>query len=489
MEDPAGRNGFPPLKPRPANGPRPHRCEVCQRSFREVATLRKHEQLHRADRPYVCTTCGKSFLWSSNLKVHERVHTGERPYKCKICHRCFTQSNDLRRHERNVHMRGKLYGYKNATTRQNSHVNLAAYQAFAMQQRALLQQALTYESFMQNAAVASHAQMFGQPQQQPPKPSLVSTSVTSLPCRNLLRKHSPPRSPIKLEQVTPPSTPGDGESHPTAEGRRSLSTTSPHTSDSLQSPLPSGYASSVSGTSVIHSPPLLMAANASGYDTMAMKVMSGRTTPSYEEKPEYATRSPLPGNRIPSFEEFTRGIPGHHFAAPVRQQDGSILSEPCSQISTSMEREDASEEEKYGVCDSVMDLSVRKTPPSGEDETDIEDAMDMKVSMMPPPRTPESETDSSKRTVTTTSASPAAAAADSGIHHCKHCNIFFYDYTMFHLHQSLHSPYEDEYPFRCPSCAKNCQDRIEFMFHTVWHVKYPNTIPNYPSFRDSYLCT
>ena len=74
--------------PLPATtGPRPYRCEVCQRSFREVATLRKHEQLHRADRPYVCNTCGKSFLWSSNLKVHERVHTGERPYKCKICHR------------------------------------------------------------------------------------------------------------------------------------------------------------------------------------------------------------------------------------------------------------------------------------------------------------------------------------------------------------------------------------------------------------------
>lgn len=72
MEDPAlGERSIAPVKLPPSSAcPRPHRCEICQRSFRELATLRKHEQLHRADRPYVCQTCGKSFLWSSNLKVN-----------------------------------------------------------------------------------------------------------------------------------------------------------------------------------------------------------------------------------------------------------------------------------------------------------------------------------------------------------------------------------------------------------------------------------
>ena len=87
---------------------------------------------------------------------------------CFLYFSCFTQSNDLRRHERNVHQRGKLYSYKTppagrpVPTQQPqgnpNQMNLAAYQAFALQQRAILQHALTYESLMQNsvAMTTSH---------------------------------------------------------------------------------------------------------------------------------------------------------------------------------------------------------------------------------------------------------------------------------------------------------------------------------------------
>ena len=127
--------------------------------------------------------------------------------------------------------------------------------------------------------------------------------------------------------------------------------------------------------------------------------------------------------------------------------------------------------------DSVIDLSMNKSLSS----LDSEDG-DWKHRQSLKSVDSESETDS-KRHVTTTSATPTA---DSGIHHCQHCNIFFHDFTMYNLHQSLHSPV-DEDPFLCPSCLKHCQDRIEFMFHIVWHVKYPHTIPKYQSFKESYL--
>lgn len=128
----------------------------------------------------------------------------------------------------------------------------------------------------------------------------------------------------------------------------------------------------------------------------------------------------------------------------------------------------------------IMDLRINKSHSSVESEDGELDWKHRNSSSKSPAS--ESESDS-KRNVTTTSLTPTV---ESGIHHCRHCNIVFHDFTMYNLHQSLHSPMEDD-PFMCPSCMKHCQDRIEFMFHIVWHVKYPHTIPRYQSFKESYL--
>ncbi|XP_045182722.2 ikaros family zinc finger protein-like [Mercenaria mercenaria] len=454
------KNGAVPL---PAtSGPRPYRCDICQRSFREVATLRKHEQLHRADRPYICTTCGKSFLWSSNLKVHERVHTGERPYKCKICHRCFTQSNDLRRHERNVHMRGKLYSYKTPAGRpvppaapNPGQMNLAAYQAFALQQRAILQHALTYESLMQNSVAMTTASHYLQhtgrslsslPAMNDNDVSTVSTSASNAHSNHdkheeLHLPHNGDR-PLKLEQVTPPP------------GERSQYERQNHNSEDNHSPGQSRYSPA---SNKAHSPPTM--STTSPY--ASMNGHNGTQLESPEGKKD---------DRPYSHESHASEYP-KFFNYP--EQHG--LQRSYHSAFNSM----------HNHSDSVMDLRVNKSLSSVESE---DGELDWKArhSSTLSSKSPDSESESdSKRDVTTTSYTPTV---DSGIHHCHHCNIFFHDFTMYNLHQSLHSPV-DEDPFMCPSCLKRCQDRIEFMFHIVWHVKYPHTIPKYQSFKESYMIT
>ncbi|XP_065940496.1 zinc finger protein 628 isoform X3 [Magallana gigas] len=448
-------------------GPRPYKCEVCQRSFREVATLRKHEQLHRADRPYVCQTCGKSFLWSSNLKVHERVHTGERPYKCKICHRCFTQSNDLRRHERNVHMRGKLVNYRNPvapTSRNTSQMNLATYQAFAMQQRALLHHALTYESLMQSAVVTQARLQAGgstasMPTMSAPSDISVSTSTDS-------RHRRPTGSPdsIKLEQVTPPTSPSRQE--------RSLSNPGLHNSMGASDQLymaPRSNSTSAIGTGLLHSPPSLPTSSYQGY-TAGSNSING--SPPVLTQVTAAMSTNMSGFKLLNESASTSSLP--HSALRRLPPISSIYSNHPNTSSAD---------------NKVIDLSM-KSASSGESEDGdwksriiAEHLKREEASNNASKSPPISETESEeKRDVTTTSITPIG---DSGIHHCPHCNIFFHDFTMYHLHKSLHSPVDDD-PFRCPSCQKHCQDRIEFMFHIVWHVKYPHTIPNYEPFREEY---
>lgn len=504
MEDSSGGNEstnaikYPPPAAVSSSSARPYRCELCQRSFREVATLRKHEQLHRADRPYVCATCGKSFLWSSNLKVHERVHTGERPYKCKICHRCFTQSNDLRRHERNVHMRGKLYGYRNPV-RPTPQVNLAAYQAFAMQQRALLQQALTYETLMHNTTtttsgppVPSNLALHEQQHQQTglmqgkPPPQLDRSSQQQhqqqhqRDIQNLQNEQQQQHlqaitsmSSIKLEQVTPPTTPSEMDEQQQQQQQHGVhksmasSSGSGHTVETTTyvhaSTPPSLYTIAMPSRSVIHSPPSLT----SVAEMNSSELMRASSTESQKDKEkQYPSTSSASQILSPSNTSLT-DLPQSAQMAP-----------PMSTLTRTSE-------------DSVMDLSMNKSTATVSTaslvcETATSEHYHWKRgSFIQTSKTPSIDSESEeKRDVTTTSATPTT---DVGFHQCYHCGIYFHDYTMFHLHQSLHSPI-DEDPFRCPSCNKHCQDRIEFTFHIVWHVKYPHTIPNYQPFKESYLC-
>lgn len=443
-------------RPPPASSSiRPHRCEVCQRSFREIATLRKHEQLHRADRPYICTTCGKSFLWSSNLKVHERVHTGERPYKCKICHRCFTQSNDLRRHERNVHMRSlsKIYKQPAARAQSAGQVSLTPYQQalMTMRQTALLH-TMVYDPMMAYGVNVTSSCL-------PQTPSSVVTSPTTTVADITPPAPKSSMTPdiLKTEQITPPSTPAlRSPSHLTESGE---------SAGRCMVPLPM--------PSVIQNP--ISRTPTSAAQTNSLPAIATMLTPSPLNSSGQQSRTPtsppllspqtyLPpahrSNQRPFFDDCNTAENG----VDLRVQKVISMENTTPDGTSGMESESDEKSEESGKGEN----SSRPSTPS-----------DVRR------RSPQSDAEGDeKRDVTTTTASPSR---DYGFYHCNHCDIFFRDFTMFHLHQSLHSP-DAANPFYCPSCEKHCQDKVEFTFHLVWHVRYPHTIPNYQPYQPYLMC-
>ncbi|XP_026500537.1 transcriptional repressor CTCF-like isoform X1 [Vanessa tameamea] len=78
---------------------KPHKCSECDYASVELSKLRRHVRCHTGERPYQCPHCTYASQDTFKLKRHLRTHTGEKPYKCDHCNMCFTQSNSLKAHK------------------------------------------------------------------------------------------------------------------------------------------------------------------------------------------------------------------------------------------------------------------------------------------------------------------------------------------------------------------------------------------------------
>ena len=77
---------------------KPHKCPECDYASVELSKLKRHMRSHTGERPYQCPHCTYASPDTYKLKRHLRIHTGEKPYECDICHTRFTQSNSLKAH-------------------------------------------------------------------------------------------------------------------------------------------------------------------------------------------------------------------------------------------------------------------------------------------------------------------------------------------------------------------------------------------------------
>ncbi|XP_061196867.1 RE1-silencing transcription factor A-like [Saccostrea echinata] len=78
---------------------KPHKCTECEYASVELSKLKRHMRSHTGERPYQCMHCNYASPDTYKLKRHLRIHTGEKPYVCDICQARFTQSNSLKAHK------------------------------------------------------------------------------------------------------------------------------------------------------------------------------------------------------------------------------------------------------------------------------------------------------------------------------------------------------------------------------------------------------
>ncbi|KAM8961618.1 hypermethylated in cancer 2 protein [Pelodytes ibericus] len=90
------------------NETRPFKCSVCERSYKDPATLRQHEKTHWLTRPFPCNICGKMFTQRGTMTRHMRSHLGLKPFACEECGMRFTRQYRLTEHMR-VHSGEKPY--------------------------------------------------------------------------------------------------------------------------------------------------------------------------------------------------------------------------------------------------------------------------------------------------------------------------------------------------------------------------------------------
>lgn len=102
---------------------RPHRCNLCLRSFQRATCLKQHhvrvhlkvkghETQRRTgrrtdeDKMFPCSICGKVFRFRSLLASHSLIHSEMRPFACDFCSRSFRRHSHLKRHRQVVHADG-----------------------------------------------------------------------------------------------------------------------------------------------------------------------------------------------------------------------------------------------------------------------------------------------------------------------------------------------------------------------------------------------
>lgn len=80
-----------------------HKCDQCDRVFRQKGNLKKHKLTHSDKHTYKCKECCKTFKFPEQMRRHELWHKHGARHRCHLCDRRFVMKFELRKHTETLH--------------------------------------------------------------------------------------------------------------------------------------------------------------------------------------------------------------------------------------------------------------------------------------------------------------------------------------------------------------------------------------------------
>lgn len=399
-------------------GEKPFSCGFCGKRFNSQGSCRKHERTHMRskNRTHECEHCGKNFKDMTTLRAHLRSHTGEKPYPCEICGRSFSFETVLKKHMM-FHNGQKQFqcmvcnkSYFTAYDLRihvRSHTGEKPYKCrFCNQSFATGRRRNLHEKCHERTG-AHHCKQCG----------MIFRSVNSLALHQVKSQLAGGCSFINnSDQVddnnSSPETEQPYLNHSLGETRgqynafHSVSNPEEVDIEFLGQSLNTGETFGIPGLSASY-----QVSQNNVYPTSLV-----RSTDRIKREPfsEHEFSGPPYSGEIKTTEQFNR-------------TSRAVPSRNCS---------DRASQEPMGSEISVISTDEKSVQTSVLSDTD-KLLSDLQMC--------------------------------GQVHECKHCRIYFREYSMYLVHKTLHiNPIK---PFVCHLCGNEAENRVDFNAHHIWHMK------------------
>lgn len=487
-----------------------HACYVCGKTYSTPSKLQRHVRVHSGERPYACNICGRRFTRSDHVKQHLKVHMPQKQRNtCRLCGQKFLRRQTLHSHLQQAHSVSTVYtchrcgeAFDEITklhSHKNSHVSIYGKNDGPEVEGGMVIKQEAGENGENDTPIIGLAKFSLGPQ---PAPDDLVKQVSAAQMGNMSQNGYTYKS----------------EGYYTTETHR-LAVVSQKTVDKPTHNKPQ------TTTTAVYSCPM------SSFDACRPLVPEEDVV-----KDSNTVSDGMNMFILPSDIKKERESPDNSFNESneeIYKSDNcqsSYFDDIAAEENESHDATDVGQKSSELMDDEkLVEKAVQNllTGPPGENKgikmklfgpASYKAAMRNKIAMkVPTPRLRQMQNPMVKASATgnvvmsslsaekgyTTITKPESEAANfspyivgggSGagvtaktqspvqvtlskekekkLSKCEHCCIWFEDYTMCLLHNSLHSADEND-PFTCRKCLKKLGNRLEFTAHLVWHLE-PN---------------